>query len=236
MARFNGGVFSKTKGKLAGIVFQQYEGIQVGREYQPNVKNPETTLQVGSRAAFKLASQFVSLYKDVLLIVAAMVSRYSRIVRGELVKRIRRAATIAGDNASLSLKDAVLAVNGIQLAPSISAPVIVGANIGNATINATSGDRIDYTIVAYDSSTNILASVSRTLTSTGTPQQIQAPFTPSTPYQYDIIAVATRALTEEGNAIYENLTAEYNVRFSRLVAAGDVAVSSAAYASIPQSN
>jgi hypothetical protein len=235
MAKFNGGVFSKAKGKLAGVVFQQYEGMQVGKEYQPNVKNPQTTAQVNSRAAFKLVSQFVALYKQVLILAAATVSRYERAIRGELIKRLRREVVFGLDDAELKLANAAAAVNSIQLTTPIPAPVIAGANISAATINATNGDRIEYDIVAYDENMNILGSSHETLTSTGVAQAIIAPLTVDTPHAYDVIAVATRALTEEGEAYYLNIDAGYSVAEARLVTTGDIAVSHVTAATIPQS-
>lgn len=235
MAKFNGGVFSKVKGKLAGVVFQQYEGMQVGKEYQPNVKNPQTTRQVNSRAAFKLVSQFVALYKGVLIMAAATVSRYERNIRGELIKRLRRVVTFGLDTAELKLSNAAAAVNAIQLTSPIPAPVIAGANISAATINATNGDRIEYDIVAYDLNMNILGTSHEALTSTGVAQAIVVPLTAETPFSYDVVAVATRALTEEGEAYYLNINASYSVSESRLVTSGDIAVSHVTAATIPQS-
>lgn len=240
MAKFNGGIFSKAKGKLAGVVFQQYEGMQVGKEYQPNVKNPNSKKQVESRAAFKLASQLVALYQFVMLIAAANISRHIRTIRGRLVNVIRRNVDSQNpENPSITLAVATSAVNGIHAIANIPAPVIAGTQISGATITATLGDIVRYTIVAYDGNSNILGTAQEEYTSAATPHNIQAPLTVETPRFYDVMAVAMRAMTDNGAAIYNNigisLADGYNLDAARLVAAGDVEVSHVASASIPQS-
>lgn len=240
MAKFNGGIFSKAKGKLAGVVFQQYEGMQVGKEYQPNVKNPQTKKQVGSRAAFKLASQLVALYQFVMIIAAANISSYTRTIRGRLVNVIRRNVDSQNpESPIISLASATSAVNGIHALTEIPSPVIAGAQISASTITATMGDVVRYTIVAYDGNANILGTAQEEYTAEDTPHNILAPLTAETPRFYDVMAVAMRAMTDNGAAIYDNISVSnaegYSLDATRLVAAGDVAVSHVASASIPQS-
>lgn len=235
MATFNGGIFSKLKGKLAGVVFQQYEGIQVGKEYQPNVKDPNTDKQIAVRAAFKLASQFTALYEFILIPAAANVSSYTRMVRGKLVATLRYAiGTAGGENPTIQLADAAAAVNTIHATTPVTAPTIEGANIGAATISANVGDVVRYTIVAYDQNNNILGSNSVQFTATATPETINAPRTATTPYSYDVMAVALRSSSENGNAIYGNINAKYTLAVVRLVNSGDVEISHVASATIAQ--
>lgn len=239
MARFNGGIFSKAKGKLAGVVFQQYEGMQVGKEYQPNVKNPNSEKQVSSRAAFKLASQLVAIYQFVMIIAAANFSRYTRMIRGKLVNVIRRNVDSRDpESPFITLATATSAVNGIHALANIPSPVIAGTQISAATITATLGDVIRYTIVAYDGNNNILGTAQEEYTAAATPHTIQAPLTAETPRFYDVMAVAMRAMTDNGAAIYDNIGVGsengYNLDATRLVTSGDVEVSHVASASIPQ--
>lgn len=235
MAKFNGGIFSKLKGKLAGVVFQQYEGMQVGKEYQPNVKNPNTDKQIAVRAAFKLASQLMAIYEYIMLPAAAKVSTYARMVRGRVVATLRYAiGTDGGANPTIQLADVAAAVNTIQATTPVIAPTISGANIGEATISATVDDVVRYSIVAYDESNNILGTKEVQFTATASPESIQAPLTATTPHAYDIMAVALRSSNENGNAIYGNINSKYTLTVVRLVNSGDVEVSHIASATIAQ--
>lgn len=50
-------LFGKINGKIGGVVFSTSGGIQISREYNPNVANPNTLAQVNQRARMKLMSQ-----------------------------------------------------------------------------------------------------------------------------------------------------------------------------------
>lgn len=235
MARLNGGLFSKLKGKLAGVVFQQYEGMNVSKEYQPNVKNPNTAKQIAVRASFKLASQLVALYEFVFLAAAAKVSSYTRMVRGKLVATLRNAiGTEYGDTPTISLAQVATAVNTIQATTPIAAPTFSGGTIDQATISANVGDVVRYTITAYDDNNNILGTNSVQFTATATPESILAPRTATTPHSYDVMAVALRSSSENGNAIYGNINTKYTLVVVRLINSGDVEVSHVAFATIAQ--
>lgn len=232
MAKFNGGIYSKLKGKLAGVVFQQYEGLQVGKEYQPNVKNPGTAPQVENRAKFKLASQIVAVFQDTMTIAASGVSPYTRMIRGKLVAAIRAAATFADNAANIEIDDLPNAVNSLHLNPIVAKPTITGDTIGNATITATEGDVVEYTIVAVDENGGIAGSQTIRFTASATPTQVVAPLTPITPAYYRIGAVAMRATTGQGAAIFSNLVQLSIIDVTYGVRSGDVEVSHFAYVEI----
>lgn len=50
-------LFGKINGKIGGVVFSTSGGIQITREYNPNVSNPNTQAQINQRARMKLMSQ-----------------------------------------------------------------------------------------------------------------------------------------------------------------------------------
>lgn len=50
-------LFGKINGKIGGVVFSTSGGIQISREYNPNVANPNTLAQINQRARMKLMSQ-----------------------------------------------------------------------------------------------------------------------------------------------------------------------------------
>lgn len=94
MAIFNHGIFSKAKNKLGGVTFQQYEGMQIGKEYQPNVKNPNAPAQIATRTRFSLASKTVALlYPWLSPVMKANGIDYERFQRGNTLKKLMAAIT-----------------------------------------------------------------------------------------------------------------------------------------------
>lgn len=61
-------VLGKMKGKIGNIVVSSVNGEVVGREYNPNVANPNTAQQQNTRSKFKLASQLSAALAPVIAI------------------------------------------------------------------------------------------------------------------------------------------------------------------------
>lgn len=62
------GLFGKNSGRVGGVVYSNYRGQQIVRSYQPQVKNPNSKLQISQRSKFKLVSQSaVPLAKEIKL-------------------------------------------------------------------------------------------------------------------------------------------------------------------------
>lgn len=59
-------LFGKINGKIGGVVFSTSGGIQISREYNPNVANPSTQAQVNQRARMKLMSQLSAVMAPVI--------------------------------------------------------------------------------------------------------------------------------------------------------------------------
>lgn len=59
---------SKGSGKLGSTVFAVNSGVQIAREYQPKVTNPNTEAQQDTRARFKLMSQLSAVMAPVIAI------------------------------------------------------------------------------------------------------------------------------------------------------------------------
>lgn len=59
---------SKGSGKLGSVVYAVNSGVQIAREYQPKVTNPNTEAQQDTRARFKLMSQLSAVMGDVIAI------------------------------------------------------------------------------------------------------------------------------------------------------------------------
>lgn len=227
MGKFNGGIFSKVKGKLAGVVFQQYEGMQVGKEYQPNVKNPNTDKQVHNRARFKAVSQKIAVFSEILLLAAAKVSPYARMVRAALVQKLMGITSWDTEQDSAVIDDTnfASAVNSLNFNPQVDAPVLAGDTISNATISVPLNHTFRYTIVALGTDGNIIGQSTVSGEGSDSPIQILAPRTSETPASYDVVAIAMRVDNTNGEPIYGNLTNLSTVEVARGVASGDVLTS-----------
>lgn len=237
MAIFNHGIFSKAKNKLGGVTFQQYEGMQIGKEYQPNVKNPNTTAQQHVRARFKLASQFIASFSSVFTVFGGNISAYTRISRGNILKRIFNVTSWDDEMqyASMTPSDAIAAVNSALSLPVVETPTIAGTAIANATVAAPNGSTVYVNIVAIDEEGNRVGARSYSQSGSGIGQAVIAPITAVTPSYYDITAVATYPDTENGNTTYGNIDDMSQVEVSTAVNSGNINTSQIAYARIPQS-
>lgn len=224
MARQNHGPLSRAKGKLGGVVYQQYEGMQIAREYQPVVKNPQTSKQVENRAKFKSASQIVAQFSEALNVRLAKVSIYTRKRRGAAIQAIYGAVEAEPTSASTLFENVLTSINGKSMA-TVEAP-IMGAGTGNAvTITAPDDDVITYIAVNYDGNGKIISREVETYTSDGSAKEVTPDASADT---FAIMAVASRATTEAGRATLGNITGsnnEFLMEISRAVAAGDVEIS-----------
>lgn len=224
MARQNHGPLSRAKGKLGGVVYQQYEGMQISREYQPVVKNPQTAKQTENRAKFKLSSQIVAQFKEVFNARLSKLSIYTRMRRATAVNAIY--ATVddgTPDTPQALINSVVAAIN----AKSMSAKAAPNFNFADSElrVNAPNGDTVLYVVCSYDATKGELTG--RTMSSfesAGTAQVV----TSQTPDRQIVMAVALTPNTEDGRASISNITAtatSWENEIARSVVAGDLEVS-----------
>lgn len=224
MARQNHGPLSRAKGKLGGVVYQQYEGMQISREYQPVVKNPQSEKQVINRAKFKLASQLVAQFKEVFNTRLSKLSIYTRMRRAAAVNAIYNTVDDGTpDNMQVVIDNVVASIN----AKSTSAKSAPNFNYADSElrIDAPNGDTVLYVICSYDAEKGEITSrVVDSFESDGT-----ATLVASQDLNRQIaMAVALTIITENGRASISNITATANTwqnEIARSVAAGDIEVS-----------
>lgn len=224
MARQNHGPLSRAKGKLGGVVYQQYEGMQIAREYQPVVKNPQTSKQTENRAKFKSASQIVAQFSEALNVRLAKLSIYTRVRRGAALNAIYSAVEVESTSASTLFENVLNSINGKSMA-TVEAPVM-GAGADNViTITAAEDDVITYVAANYDANGKIISREVETYTASGSAKNVTPAASATT---FAIMVVASRATTEAGRATLGNITGtnnEFLMEISRAVAAGDVEIS-----------
>lgn len=224
MARQNHGPLSRAKGKIGGVVYQQYEGMQISREYQPVVKNPQTSKQTENRAKFKLSSQLVAQFKEVISARFSKLSIYTRMRRASAVNAIYATVDDSTPNTPQALIDAVVAAIN---AKSMSAKAAPSFNYADSELRVTApdGDTVLYVVCSYDGAKGELTGRNVTsFESSGAAQVV----TSATPERQIVMAVALTPSTEDGRASISNITATstaWQNEIARSVAAGDIEVS-----------
>lgn len=224
MARQNHGPLSRAKGKLGGVVYQQYEGMQISREYQPVVKNPQTTKQTENRAKFKTASQVVAQFSEVFNVRLAKLSIYTRIRRGAAVNVIYRQVTPNNNTFDAAFVNIVNGLNAKSMA-TIEAPVVASGANNTVNITAANGDVVTFIGVSYDNNGKMMTREISSYTSDGTAKQVTPAANANT---FAVMVVAARATTEAGRATLSNIAGineGFTLEVSRSVAAGDVEIS-----------
>lgn len=231
MARQNHGPLSRAKGKLGGVVYQQYEGMQISREYQPVVKNPQTTKQTENRAKFKLSSQITAEFAEVINARLAKLSIYTRKRRGAAVNAIYSVIdTSTPDVPQAVIASAVAAINEKSVS-GVAGPAVTASN-GEYNIIATSGDRVVYVVCSYDANGKLIAKTTESYLSAGTAKVV----TPDANADGSVLMVVSLIpTTEDGAATISNLTFEktaFSNTIARAISAGDIDVSNMVFETI----
>ena len=227
MARQNHGPLSRAKGKLGGVVYQQYEGMQISREYQPVVKNPQTSKQTANRAKFKLASQLVAQFSNTFNARLAKLSIYTRIRRGSAINAIYKIVDTSSETSPEAAMNDVIAALNAKSVSGIAGPTFGSGTGSTKTITATDGDTVVYTVVQYDIDGSPVSIEQNKYESDGTSKNIDV-LTAEGATSAVAMAVSLRALTEEGRATISNIQSDdssWIVSISRGIAAGDIEVS-----------
>lgn len=111
-------LFGKINGKIGGVVFSTSGGIQISREYNPNVANPNTQAQVNQRARMKLMSQLSAVMAPVITMQKmGLVS-----ARNQFTKRNFGYSYVSEGNAQVSYENIQLTQGNAAL-PAIVAEV-----------------------------------------------------------------------------------------------------------------
>lgn len=91
--------YLKGSGKLGNMIVARVAGETIARDYNPNVANPSTSLQVGQRSRFKLASQISAALAPII----AIPRQGLKSARNLFVKKNFDNFVKVGDNAAVNL-------------------------------------------------------------------------------------------------------------------------------------
>lgn len=136
---------SKGSGKLGATVFAVNSGVQIAREYQPKVSNPNTEAQQDTRARFKLMSQLSAVMAPVI----AIKKDGLKTARNQFQSLNFDIVTYENENASINLNQVQLTKSNRSFA-GFSADRSGGAAIAVELLAsmAETADRIVY--IAYE--------------------------------------------------------------------------------------
>lgn len=198
---------SKGTGKLGGSVYAINHGVQIKREYQGKVSNPNTTQQVSQRSRFKLASQVSAAMAPVI----AFPRKGLQSPRNLFVKR--NMPYFYGDEGG-----AQVSYENLQLVPgNMSLPSIqVDRTSGTSTTIALAGDaskvcdRVIYCVFLKGSDNALLLQASVVVSEAGEsgsfPARIQHIYGDIIVYAYGMRDNSAKARAKYGNYFVENAT------------------------------
>lgn len=132
--------YLKGSGKLGNMVVAKVAGETIARDYNPNVANPNTSLQVGQRSRFKLASQVSAALAPII----AIPRQGLKSARNLFVKKNFENFIKVGDNSAVNLP-------ALQItAGSVSAPIVESTRDSESmTIFLTNEDKSGIARMVY---------------------------------------------------------------------------------------
>lgn len=194
------GIAGKGSGRVGSNVYAVSGGVQVVRQYNPNVTNPSTPAQVAQRSRLKLASQIAAAMADVIAIPkSGLVSS-----RNAFMKRNFDLFVGSEDGASCQYAKLQLTASSVGL-PSVSAEK---SDEQTLSIELTSdaravATRVIYNVFAKTTEQQLMKIASRVVTEAGEngtfPIEVTTSATELVVYAYGMRDMSTTATAKYGN-------------------------------------
>lgn len=134
--------YLKGSGKLGNMVVARVAGETIARDYNPNVANPNTNLQVGQRSRFKLASQVSAALADVI----AIPRQGLKSARNLFVKKNFDNFVKVGDNSAVNLPALQITAGSVSLPLVTMARDSSGITVGFEEANHSGLSRMVYSL------------------------------------------------------------------------------------------
>lgn len=214
------GILGKGTGKLGSSVFAITGGVQVMREYNPNVSNPNTDAQINQRAKFKLMSQIAADLASVIVIPKnGLVSARNRFVSMNigLVEAVNGEATVNYVALQLTASDSAF-------------PAVTGAiddqrnlSVELAKMPAADVQKVVYCAFAKDD-TNQLSLIGTTIIDRDGATNNFATTFANAADAYVVYAYGIKASAIAANPNYDNYVIEGATDIARLVASRSISL------------
>lgn len=201
-------ITTKWRGAIGGFRYSVVRGKQVIAERASAVKNPNTVLQRGVRARFKIASQFSALWKDIFAAFLSPFAMDDVLARAEVTKAAfnRTSYDDQTDTVTLTFPVTVSDVSNKHF----RSPIFqLGGNFNSGITASGDAQTVIYQINAYDKDGILLGSSQGTLTlvDSQTPVNVPFPLATGTPFRYDVIAYSVTPSTEAAAGALQDILA-----------------------------
>ena len=183
-------ITTKWSGAVGGFTYRILRGKQIIAERPSHIANPKSAGQMRVRMKFKLASQFSSLWNNILNANLAKVESDSTLNRGLATSVAYHVADIDQHAAIVDLEDFENAFNA-RTRQAASAGMTVHFNAVTQDIVAADGDVVTYQVVAFDEESNPIGFNTVTYVSDGTAKNIDLPAIKGNASRYDLMAFST---------------------------------------------
>lgn len=194
------GISGKGSGRIGSNVYAVSGGVQVVRQYNPNVNNPSTPAQVVQRSRLKLASQIAAAMADVIAIPkSGLVSS-----RNAFMKRNFDFFVGSEDGATCQYAKLQLTGSAIGL-PTVKAEKVDGATLGIELASSATAvaSRVIYNVFAKTTEQQLMKIASRVVTDAGEngtfPIEIDTTATELVVYAYGMRDMSSTASAKYGN-------------------------------------
>ena len=214
------GIFGKGTGKLGSSVFAISGGVQIVREYNPNVSNPNTDAQINQRAKFKLMSQIAADLASVIVISKdGLTSARNKFVSKNigLVEAINGEASVNYVALQLTASDSAF--------PTVNGSIDGQGNLGVELAKMPAADiqKVVYCAFAKDD-TNQLSLIGTTIIDrNGATNNFAATFANAAD-AYVVYAYGIKASAIAANPNYDNYVIEGATDIARLVASRSISL------------
>ena len=183
-------ITTKWSGAVGGFTYRILRGKQIIAERPSHIANPKSAGQMRVHMKFKLASQFSSLWNNILNANLAKVESDSTLNRGLATSVAYHVADIDQHAAIVDLEDFENAFNA-RTRQAASAGMTVHFNAVTQDIVAADGDVVTYQVVAFDEESNPIGFNTVTYVSDGTAKNIDLPAIKGDASRYDLMAFST---------------------------------------------
>ena len=183
-------ITTKWSGAVGGFTYRILRGKQIIAERPSHIANPKSAGQMRVHMKFKLASQFSSLWNNILNANLAKVESDSTLNRGLATSVAYHVADIDQHAAIVDLEDFENAFNA-RTRQAASAGMTVHFNAVTQDIVAADGDVVTYQVVAFDEKSNPIGFNTVTYVSDGTAKNIDLPAIKGDASRYDLMAFST---------------------------------------------
>ena len=225
------GLTGKMSGKMGSVVFRVRKGEQIVTQYNPIVKNPNTTAQSTQRVSFKLMSQVAA------AMASAIINRPARQGQSPRNRFVQQNFPLVEGDAT----NAKIAMDRLQLTSSATYLGTISATSQRATISGIPANvtKVRFVVVTYPEAGNtskpVVSEIIDTVVENGsTFTSIPAG---STILAYGMIPTSGAAKVALDNmGVTENEPFIAQVNLERLVSTGQVAVTETLGINVPAGN